>query len=195
MQAVKSAPHATCRMAFPCSFSTFFGCRYEAWSPCPSWPTILAPHWTFWREDWEKFLLVKHKTTGSCRSLPQWRIDTHSPGIQLLFHSHHCEVTLPCTHMLGTAASFKCVNFLGGELPSAPGVHLPWACGHHSNRGVSHCAQSMVQPRQQISYILQNITLGTIHRLLQWRIWDECQQLTLVFSLLNSAGQLVLQVP
>lgn len=52
-QAVKSAPHATCRMAFPCSFSTFLGCRYEAWSPCPSWPTILAPPWTFWWEGWQ----------------------------------------------------------------------------------------------------------------------------------------------
>lgn len=47
IQAVKSAPHATCRMAFPASFSTLFGCRYEEWSPCPSWPTILAPLWTF----------------------------------------------------------------------------------------------------------------------------------------------------
>lgn len=66
-QAVKSAPHATCRIAFPISFSTFFGCRYEAWSPCPSWPTILAPPCTFW--GWKKFPVVQQKPDQIC--LPQ----------------------------------------------------------------------------------------------------------------------------
>ncbi len=49
MQAVKSAPQDTCRMALPCRRSTLRGCRYEAWSPWPSWPTIFAPPWTLCR--------------------------------------------------------------------------------------------------------------------------------------------------
>lgn len=92
------------------------------------------------------------------------QIDTHSPRIQLLFHRHHRKVTLACTHVLGTAASFKHVHLLGGELPSAPEVHLSWASGHHSNRGVSHCTQPTVQPRQQISYV-------HILQSLKWKLW------------------------
>ncbi len=48
-QAVKSAPQDTCRMALPCRRSTLRGCRYEAWSPWPSWPTIFPPPWTLCR--------------------------------------------------------------------------------------------------------------------------------------------------
>lgn len=124
MQAVKSAPHATCRMAFPCSFSTLFGCRYEAWSPCPSWPTILAPPWTFLKKGVGKVPCSETKTTGFHISRPDRRVDTHRPCVQLLFHCHHCKVTLACTHVLGAAASFKSVYLLGGELPSPPEVHL-----------------------------------------------------------------------
>lgn len=68
-QAVKSDPHATCRMAFPWSFSTLFGCRYDAWSPCPSWPTILAPLWTFCRQGWGGVCSVKHVEWRATKSL------------------------------------------------------------------------------------------------------------------------------
>lgn len=66
--------------------------------------------------------------------------------------------------MLGTATSFKHVHFLGGELPTAPEVHLPWACGYHSNRSVSHCTQPMVQPGQQISYCIHSKILQGIFK-------------------------------
>lgn len=52
-------------------------------------------------------------------------LSTHGPGVKLLLHRHHRKVTLACTHVLRTAATFKHVHFLGGVLAATPEVHLP----------------------------------------------------------------------
>lgn len=68
-------------------------------------------------------------------------VDTHGPRVQLLFHRHHGEVTLPGAHVLGAAASFEHVHFLRRELAAAPEIHIPGARGHHGDGGVGHGAQ------------------------------------------------------
>lgn len=92
---------------------------YAAWS---TWSGVLLNHW--------------------------WSV-THSPRVQLLFHRHHCKVTFSRTHMLGAGASFKRVQFLGGEFASTPEVHIPGPCGHHGNRGLRRCTQSVAWPEQK----------------------------------------------
>lgn len=52
-------------------------------------------------------------------------LSTHGPGVKLLLHCHHRKVTLACTHVLRSAATFKHVHFLGGVLAATPEVHLP----------------------------------------------------------------------
>lgn len=69
--------------------------------------------------------LVKKKKKEQEQLDDSVQVATHGPRVKLLLHRHHGKVALACTHVLGTAATFKHVHFLGGVLATTPKVQLP----------------------------------------------------------------------
>lgn len=105
----------------------------------------------------------KHKTHESTCSLGaslftlqnfpivQQQEHAYSPRVQLFLYGNDGKVRFSGAHVLRAAAALKHVQLLRGELPPAPEIHLPRACGHYGNRRLCRCAQPRRNEKENVT--------------------------------------------